>query len=113
MVIKSIILHGLDPSFGLFHHNRGNLYALADDFIEPFRPLIDEQVYSLYKMNTYFSLNDKNIKRGLVAAADGVFGEEGFRVSTVIDKFVAGYVRYLRGDNTKLEIPVWLGKYDG
>ncbi|MEP2147801.1 MAG: CRISPR-associated endonuclease Cas1 [Paracoccaceae bacterium] len=29
---------------GLFHSNRGNAFALADDLMEPFRPLVDTAV---------------------------------------------------------------------
>lgn len=29
------------PTIGLFHANRGNAFALADDLMEPFRPLVD------------------------------------------------------------------------
>jgi CRISPR-associated protein Cas1 len=32
---------GLHPAVGIFHANRGNAFALADDLMEPFRPLVD------------------------------------------------------------------------
>ena len=38
---RSIVASGLNPSIGLHHHNRHNPFALADDLIEPFRPLVD------------------------------------------------------------------------
>jgi CRISPR-associated protein Cas1 len=37
----------LHPSFGLHHHNRGNAFCLADDLIEPLRPLVDAAVVGL------------------------------------------------------------------
>lgn len=40
-VSRSIIGTGLHPSIGLHHRNRLNGFALADDLIEPFRPLVD------------------------------------------------------------------------
>lgn len=38
---RSVVAAGLHPSIGVHHANRGNAFALADDLIEPFRPLVD------------------------------------------------------------------------
>ncbi|GLK78242.1 CRISPR-associated endonuclease Cas1 [Methylopila jiangsuensis] len=38
---RSLVAAGLHPSIGVHHANRGNAFALADDLIEPFRPLVD------------------------------------------------------------------------
>jgi len=40
-VARSIVAAGLHPTIGLHHHNRLNGFALADDLVEPFRPLVD------------------------------------------------------------------------
>lgn len=40
-VARSILGAGLHPAIGLHHHNRLNGFALADDLVEPFRPLVD------------------------------------------------------------------------
>lgn len=38
---RAVVAAGLHPSIGVHHANRGNAFALADDVIEPFRPLVD------------------------------------------------------------------------
>lgn len=38
---RAVVAAGLHPTIGLFHSNRGNAFALADDLVEPFRPLVD------------------------------------------------------------------------
>lgn len=38
---RAVVAAGLHPTIGLFHANRGNAFALADDLMEPFRPLVD------------------------------------------------------------------------
>jgi CRISPR-associated protein Cas1 len=38
---RAIVAAGLNPSLGVHHHNRQNAFALADDLIEPFRPIVD------------------------------------------------------------------------
>lgn len=40
-VARSISAHGFMPSIGVHHKNALNRFNLADDFIEPFRPLVD------------------------------------------------------------------------
>lgn len=74
-VARSIIASGLHPSIGLHHANRLNAFALADDLVEPFRPLADAAVLQLTR-------EDKN----------GVDGEAKRRLAalTAADMEVAG-----------------------
>lgn len=44
---RAIVAAGLHPTIGLHHSNRGNAFALADDLIEPFRPLVDATAYNI------------------------------------------------------------------
>lgn len=41
---RAIVAAGLQPSLGIHHCNRSNAFCLADDLIEPFRPLVDDCV---------------------------------------------------------------------
>jgi CRISPR-associated protein Cas1 len=47
LVARSVVAAGLHPSVGIHHANRGNAFALADDLIEPFRPLVDAMAVQL------------------------------------------------------------------
>lgn len=42
---RSIVEAGLLPTLGIHHHNRYNAYCLADDLMEPYRPMVDYLVY--------------------------------------------------------------------
>jgi CRISPR-associated protein Cas1 len=42
-----VVAAGLHPTIGIQHSNRGNAFALADDLVEPFRPLVDALVESM------------------------------------------------------------------
>lgn len=44
IVARALCASGLHPSLGLHHHNRYNPFVLADDLMEPFRPLVDKAV---------------------------------------------------------------------
>ncbi|UOO82254.1 type II CRISPR-associated endonuclease Cas1 [Uruburuella testudinis] len=44
---REICAAGLHPAIGIHHKHRHNAFCLADDLIEPFRPLVDYTVYQL------------------------------------------------------------------
>src|SRR6185312_8233906 len=46
-VARAIVAAGLHPTIGIQHSNRGNAFALADDLVEPFRPLVDALIATL------------------------------------------------------------------
>lgn len=41
LVAWALAIYGFEPSLGLHHHNALNAFNLADDLLEPFRPLVD------------------------------------------------------------------------
>lgn len=43
-IARGLVAHGLHPTLGLFHASEQNAFNLADDLIEPFRPLVDLHV---------------------------------------------------------------------
>jgi CRISPR-associated protein Cas1 len=45
---RAICAAGLHPGLGLHHHHRANPFCLADDLMEPFRPLVDAIVFDLW-----------------------------------------------------------------
>lgn len=46
---RAVVAAGLHPSIGIHHSNRGNAFALADDLMEPFRPLVDCAVRTIHR----------------------------------------------------------------
>ncbi len=49
IIARDISATGFIPCFGLHHNNQLNAFNLADDLIEPFRPLADILVYQLHQ----------------------------------------------------------------
>lgn len=47
-VARFVVSAGLNPSFGLQHHNKLNPFCLVDDLMEIYRPLIDVKVYQMF-----------------------------------------------------------------
>jgi len=50
-VARAIAGSGLLSTLGIHHHNKYNAFCLADDIMEPFRPLVDAKVVEL--INTF------------------------------------------------------------
>lgn len=48
---RAVVAAGLHPTIGIQHSNRSNAFALADDLMEPFRPLVDALVCNLVHDN--------------------------------------------------------------
>lgn len=44
---RAIVASGLHPSLGVHHHGRENAFCLADDLMEPYRPLVDAEVVQI------------------------------------------------------------------
>ena len=47
---RALCAAGLHTGLGVYHHNRYDAYCLADDVMEPFRPLVDGVVASWWAM---------------------------------------------------------------
>ena len=61
VVARSLVGSGLSPTLGIFHRNKYNAYCLADDVMEPYRPVVDMLVLRL--------MGRDDCKEGLSAAA--------------------------------------------
>jgi len=59
-VARSLVSYGLLPTFGIFHRSELNAYNLADDIIEPLRPMVDMVVKTL-ALEDGFDLGDLSI----------------------------------------------------
>lgn len=51
-IARALVQYGWLPQMGIFHHNELNAFNLADDFIEPFRPLVDNYVWHFAQNET-------------------------------------------------------------
>lgn len=63
-ISRSIIKKGLDPRISLFHKSFHNHFALSSDLIEPFRIIVDIEVWNILKeeKNDFYSDKERLIK---------------------------------------------------
>lgn len=79
--VRAICSAGLHPSFGIHHHNQYDAFRLADDIMEPFRPMVDRKVIELLKTCGIYDEMHKNIKKKLLEILDDSVKLNGKSVS--------------------------------
>jgi CRISPR-associated protein Cas1 len=47
-IARALVGAGLLPALGIKHRNRSNAFCLADDLIEPLRPMVDERARAMF-----------------------------------------------------------------
>ena len=105
-VARAICGAGLHPSIGLHHRNRYNPFCLADDLVEPLRPMADRRVRALWRDGK--SDVNKETKTQLLGVLTDtvVFDGESGPLQVALGKMAASLVRCFEGTDKKLEIPV-------
>lgn len=103
---RAIMGSGLYPAFGLFHKNRYNAFPLADDLMEPYRPYVDQCVYSIYRDG----VTDLTtiVKQQLLSLlfADVQFDEVVRPLQMGLTMTTASLVRCFRRESKRLEYPL-------
>lgn len=91
LIARSIVAHGFEPSIGIFHCNELNNFNLADDLIEPFRPLVDMLIYENFER---IEILDTQIKKAIynLVNCDVVIKNQRHSVSNAVDMVVESLV---------------------
>ena len=63
---RALVSSGLLPTLGIFHSNKYNAYALADDVMEPYRPMVDLLVLELVDSNADLETLTPTVKQHLL-----------------------------------------------
>ncbi len=102
---RAVMAAGLHPSFGLAHRQRGNGFALADDLMEPFRPIADLLVHDLVAVGR--TEVDKETKPDLarVLTIDLRGAERDSPVSSCLQRLAGSLARCFAGDSRSLDLP--------
>ncbi len=107
IISRTLTVYGFLPCLGLHHKSELNRFNLADDLIEPFRPLVDAVVA---EMKLSEGLQAEN-KRQLfdVMSIEMLFSEKHYDVSHTVDCFVQNFGRCLIDSEEQLKTPVFIG----
>lgn len=110
-VARAIVGAGLLPTLGMSHSNRANAFALADDLVEPLRPLVDRRVRQLIGEDR-FTL-DQPTKAALIELLDSAVEDRAGTgpLIVVLARYAASLAQAFKsGDDTDLDIPALWAK---
>jgi CRISPR-associated protein Cas1 len=104
---RSIVGSGLLPTLGIFHKNRYNAYCLADDLMEPYRPLADKVVIDLIKVHKPQEEMTIDIKKLLlqIPAMDVTINGEKSPLMLATQRTAVSLVKCFEGEQRKLLYP--------
>lgn len=97
---------GLLNTLGIHHKSKYNAFALADDIMEPFRPIVDEKVFEIMQSFEEQELNTK-IKSELlqILTRTVYFKEEKSPLMVALQKTASSLQQCYTGDRKKLKYP--------
>jgi len=107
-VARSLVSFGLLPTFGVFHRSELNAYNLADDMIEPLRPMVDMVVKRLElegELDVHLGIS---VKSALINVLVMQMSLENEKVTLlhVCDVMAHSFVNAVKyNDVTKLKLP--------
>lgn len=105
-VARAVMGAGLHPSFGLMHSNRSNALVLVDDLMEPFRPIVDLEVWRLSQEGKIEIAPDVKAALARVMVIDLVTAEGVSPLMTCAERLVQSLVRSYSGAADKLALPM-------
>jgi len=108
VVARSLVSYGLLPTFGVFHHSELNAYNLADDMIEPLRPMVDMVVKKLEQENEldlHLGTSVKSALLNVLIMSMRLDGEDVL-VLNVCETMAQSFVKAMKeNDVGKLKLP--------
>lgn len=107
-IARSLVAYGLLPTFGIFHSSDLNAYNLADDLIEPLRPMVDMIVKQL-ELEDELDVNlGISIKSALINVLNMQMrlNSENVTVVSICDVMAYSFVNALKhNDSNYLKLP--------
>lgn len=106
-VARAICGAGLHPAIGVHHANRMNAFALADDLVEPLRPLVDGRVRDLWRQGErQLSKEAKRVLLQLLTQTCEMDGQHG-PLLVAVERLAVSFVGRLKGEEKCLRFPIY------
>ncbi len=107
IVARAICAAGLHPSLGIHHHNRYDAFCLADDLMEPFRPIVDRAVVNYVNEKGKDAAMDKDAKAALISALTARFELDGDQrtLFDILSRTASSLAGVFEGERTELVLP--------
>lgn len=106
LIARHLCARGFECAYGIFHKNRLNAFNLADDMIEPFRPVVDCFAASLPPGETNPS-RKRELFRVVNLSVDS--GGQMHSLSNAVERMAESLLSYYRGERDDLVMPALAG----
>lgn len=103
-ISRSLIAYGLNPSFGLWHSSELNAFNLADDLIEPFRPIVDRYVLENISKNNEVTFKNRQELVGVLYHKVKSEQEKNISVNEAIKNIVSSYQSFCLDKRDNIEL---------
>lgn len=104
MIAKNLVAYGFEPSLGIHHKSALNSFNLADDMIEPFRPIVDLFVRIYAEDEEELTTKVKTRLADLLNMNVLINGKY-FTCTRAIELQIQSLSGFINGRNTKLDLP--------
>lgn len=104
-IARYVALYGLEPCWGIFHHSEANAFNLADDMIEPFRPVVDLYVaMHVHESDVAMTLAMRHELVQLLGC-NIILQDEIHSVSYAMERVVQSLIRCFTGASESIVVP--------
>lgn len=103
-VARNIAAAGLQPSFGIHHCSEVNQFNLADDLMEPFRPIVDLFVSENINEEESFGKSER-VKLYNLLNCDVVLDGKNYTVAYAVEKMVQSFAACCKKTKAELSLP--------
>ena len=105
---RGLVAQGLHPAIGIFHDNVDNAFNLADDLIEPWRPLVDRHVVAWLEQREggdELTVDDRREMARLLVTEAGMDGQS-LAVIAAIERVMDGLLQAMvQGKPSLMPVP--------
>lgn len=108
IVSRAICAAGLHPTISVFHSNRANAFALSDDLMEPYRPLVDEVVRRLATEGATEVNPDTKRHLAAISTLDLATGDIVSPLAVHVQRFVHSVATSFESGEARLALPAGL-----
>jgi CRISPR-associated protein Cas1 len=108
IVARAVAASGLHPSMGIHHHNRYNPFCLADDIMEPFRPIVDSVAFDVISSSQDPITLDRKTKTLVIEAINNSrihFKQGSNRLLDGLSTVTASLAAVYLGNRKRIDLP--------
>lgn len=108
MIARTLAVYGFEPCLGIHHSSELNNFNLADDFLEPFRPIVDLFAVKNRWEGATITTGEKAALLDLINV-QVLSGGERHSASYAIERLVQSYTACLNKEKNSLTLPTLKG----